>query len=426
MRPRLILVTSCIIATLCGGAAYPQSKKGNTTKTAKSQAASTTSISAIDGIKKELSLYNLDKAEELIDKLETANRRNKKKNPLPDDFEAVKDNLVKIREMLDRVESIEIIDSTTVAKKDFYKYIPLSPSAGRYLAPSILPEVFPRQDATTVYATEDYSIIMWGARNPEGLMTIYQSDRLSDGTYATPVEIKGELGNTDIDYPFLSSDGITLYFASKSTDGLGGYDIYMTRQEDGKFLLPQNIGMPYNSTSDDYMYIIDDAKKVGWWLTERNAAPGMVTIYTFIPQELRKNYPPDTSDLASIARVKSYKDTWRPGKDYTQIIDAARQQLSDNRVKEPQFELYIPGKGIYHSLADFRSVQAQELMQDYIEMTNLYNSKKNHLSQLRLSYSSGDSDATEAILKGEKEFQTLQKDLKTLRNEIVRTEQSAK
>ena len=157
------------------------------------------------------------------------------------------------------------------------------------------------------------------------------------------------------------------------------------------------------------MYIIDDAKKVGWWLTERNAAPGMVTIYTFIPQELRKNYPPDTSDLASIARVKSYKDTWRPGKDYTQIIDAARQQLSDNRVKEPQFELYIPGKGIYHSLADFRSVQAQELMQDYIEMTNLYNSKKNHLSQLRLSYSSGDSDATEAILKGEKEFQTLQK-----------------
>lgn len=103
--------------------------------------------------------------------------------------------------MLDRVESIEIIDSTTVAKKDFYKYIPLSPSAGRYLAPSILPEVFPRQDATAVYATEDYSIIMWGARNPEGLMTIYQSDRLSDGTYATPVAIKGELGNTDIDYP---------------------------------------------------------------------------------------------------------------------------------------------------------------------------------------------------------------------------------
>lgn len=79
MRPRLILVTSCIIATLCGGAVYPQSKKGNATKTAKSQAAPTTSISAIDGIKKELSLYNLDKAEELIDKLETANRRNKKR-----------------------------------------------------------------------------------------------------------------------------------------------------------------------------------------------------------------------------------------------------------------------------------------------------------------------------------------------------------
>lgn len=327
--------------------------------------------------------------------------------------------------MLDRVEAIEIIDSITVAKRDFYKHIPLSPSSGRYLAPSVLPEVFPHKDATTVYSTEDYSMIMWGARNSKGAMTIYQSDRLSDGTYATPVEIEGEFGNADIDYPYLSSDGITLYFASKHPDGLGGYDIYMTRREDGKFLLPQNIGMPYNSTSDDYMFVIDDVKKTGWWLTERHVAPGMVTIYTFIPQELRKNYPTDTPSLSSLAFIKSYKATWQPNKDYAQIIAAARRQPSEEKTKDKLFEFYIPGKGIYHSLSDFQSGQARELMKDYFELTNRYNSMKSHLMQLRLSYSADNSDAAESILKGEKELDTLQKDIKQMSNEIVRTEQSA-
>lgn len=415
-----------IAATLGGSAAYPQSKKNSGNgKAAKSEQTAVSSASVIEEIRKEISDYNLDKAEELIDKAEAANRRNKKKNPLPEGLEEAKDNIIKMREMLDRVESIEIIDSVSVAKKDAYTHIPLSPASGRYLAPSVLPEVFPHKDASTVYATEDYSMLMWGARNPKGSMSIYQSDRLSDGTYAAPVAIEGEFGDADIDYPYLSTDGITLYFASKNTDGLGGYDIYMTRREDGEFLLPQNLGMPYNSLSDDYLLIIDDVKNVGWWMTERTSAPGMVTIYTFIPQELRKNYPPDTPGLASLANVKSYKSSWTPGKDYTAIIAASRQTPSDEKSKEAAFEFYIPGKGIYHSYSNFKSVQAMELMKDYQEMKNKYDSLRSHLSKLRMSYASGQRDTADDIIKGEKEIQTLQKDMKALSNEIVRTEQSA-
>lgn len=410
------LLASYIIATIYGSIAYAQSKK------ASSENVSPANV--ITEINREISDYNLDKAEELIENAEAANRRNKRKNPLPEGLDAAKDEIVKMREMLDRVESIEIIDSIAVAKKDAYKHIPLSTAAGRYLAPTVLPSVFPSKDASTVYATEDYSMIMWGARNPQGAMSIYQSDRLSDGTYAAPVAIDGEFGTADIDFPYLSSDGVTLYYASKYPDGLGGYDIYMTRREDGKFLLPQNIGMPYNSTSDDYMLVIDDVKNVGWWMTERNAAPGMVTIYTFIPQELRKNYPPDTPGLASLAKIKSYKSSWLPDKDYTGIIATARHAVTDNTAKESAFEFYIPSKGIYRAFSDFKSPQACELMKDYIELTNKCTSLKSHIARMRLSYSSGDQSVTEAIVKGEKEVQTLEKDIKTLSNEIVRTEQS--
>ena len=40
-----------------------------------------------------------------------------------------------------------------------------------------------------------------------------------------------------INYPFMTSDGETFFFAAKADDGLGGYDIFMTRYDpdEGKF-----------------------------------------------------------------------------------------------------------------------------------------------------------------------------------------------
>lgn len=418
------LLVSSILTGVWPSYSYAQTTKSSKGTAVKTEASASASASVIDDIRSEIHDYNLDKAKELIERVETANRRNKKKNPLPDGLDALKEEMSKLSEMLDRVESIEIIDSITVAKRDAYKQIPLSPAAGHYLSPSVLPDVFPRNDATSVYATEDYSLIMWGARNADGKMRIYQSDRLSDGTYATPVEIEGEFGDADISYPYLSSDGVTLYYASKNTDGLGGYDIFMTRSQDGRYLLPQNIGMPYNSLSDDYMLVIDDAKNVGWWMTERFSKPDMVTIYTFIPRELRKNYSPDTPNLPNLAKVKNYKDSWQKDKDYSDLIALARQIPSDEQPSSAIFEIYIPGMGIYHNYSDFKSRQAMELMKEYQSLTDRYKTVKNDLSQLRKSYSSSDQVAAAAILKGENDLQMMETELNKLRNEIVLTEQS--
>lgn len=410
-------VTLCVIATT-GLSIYAQTNKDKQAKPVASSAMD------MNDIRNAIADYDLDKAEELINKVETLNRRNKKKNPLPAGLESAKDEISKIREMLDRVESIEIIDSLTVPKEEAYKYIPLTPAAGRYIAPTVLPDVFPRKDASVVYATEDYSMIMWGARNSNGKMTIYQSDRLSDGRYAAPLEIAGDFGDTDIDYPYLSSDGVTLYFASKNPDGLGGYDIYMTRRENNSFLLPQSLGMPYNSSADDYLFIIDDIKNIGWWMTDRKAPEGKVTIYTFIPQELRKNYSPETPGLSSLAQVKYYKASWSKDKDYAPIISNARQKPVESKPKENLFQLYIPGHGVYESISEFKSSQAQELMDDYIKLTEQYASVEKELAMMRRAYSSGNTDVSGRILQYESDLQTLRNDIKMLGNEIVRCEQS--
>ena len=54
----------------------------------------------------------------------------------------------------------------------------------------------------------------------------------------------------------MTSDGETLYFAAMSEEGLGGYDIYVTRfdSDEGTFLEAENVGLPYNSFSDDSLF----------------------------------------------------------------------------------------------------------------------------------------------------------------------------
>ena len=60
---------------------------------------------------------------------------------------------------------------------------------------------------------------------------------------------------TDLNYPSMNSDGITLYFAAKGEASLGGYDIFITRYdaEDGSYLKPDNMGLPFNSPFNEYM-----------------------------------------------------------------------------------------------------------------------------------------------------------------------------
>ncbi|MDE6081303.1 MAG: hypothetical protein K2F70_03435, partial [Muribaculaceae bacterium] len=137
------------------------------------------------------------------------------------------------------------------------------------------------------------------------------------------------------------NDGVTLYFANDGENSIGGYDIFITRRNDeGKFFQPQNLGMPYNSPYNDYMLAIDEQNGVCWWATDRNKIPGKVTIYTFIPSEMRVNYEVDDPDLASYARIDSYKKTWAEGKDYTKLLNRISKRMEAD-VEQPSPEFVI-------------------------------------------------------------------------------------
>ncbi|OJJ22283.1 hypothetical protein BKI52_06260 [marine bacterium AO1-C] len=81
-------------------------------------------------------------------------------------------------------------------------------------------------------------------------------------------------------FPFLDADN-NLYFASNGHAGLGGLDIFLARNINGKFAPPENLGAPVNSSQDDFGFIIDTDKNEGYFSSNREGGVGDDDIYFF-------------------------------------------------------------------------------------------------------------------------------------------------
>jgi outer membrane protein OmpA-like peptidoglycan-associated protein/Tol biopolymer transport system component len=117
----------------------------------------------------------------------------------------------------------------------------------------------------------------------QGSFDIYVVDVNDDGTYSTPRNL-GNTVNTPHreQFPFISGDGKVLYFASDGHQGLGGLDIFMSREYDGQFADPVNLGETINGSADDFAYVVDEAKNKGYLSSNRK---GSDNLYSFTREE---------------------------------------------------------------------------------------------------------------------------------------------
>lgn len=110
-------------------------------------------------------------------------------------------------------------------------------------------------------------------------------------------------------YPYYLSDGVTLYFAQEDSSGLGGWDILVSRFNTAlnTWTKPENIGMPFNSGGNDYMYAEDAQAGVGYFATDRFSDSAHVRVYTFVLPE-RRRYVKDAEgeELNQYARLQAY------------------------------------------------------------------------------------------------------------------------
>lgn len=370
-----------------------------------------------------LDAYRPADASAHLDKWETALSKNRKAT-VPASLADMQERARTMRNMMERVERIEIIDSLTVDAYDFFRHYRLSAEAGRMGDGAD----FGIDDALVVFSPQCGRELLWTAiPDSTGRCTLMQAGILDDGTVENAVEAAIDNEATAMAYPFLMPDGVTLYYAAESPSGLGGYDIYMTRRtDDGEYLQPQNVGMPYNSPANDYLLAIDEAAGIGWWATDRNAPEGKVTIYEFVPSQMRVNVEPGAPDLVNRAKVLSIASTQEPGKDY----DALRRRVAElsrhaaaASSDSPAFEIAMAdGSTVYRRMSDFRSPEARRAMESLIGIDDEIAAITSDLEALREKYRAGNTSVAQRIRGLESELDKARARRVSAVNKVVRLE----
>ncbi len=111
-----------------------------------------------------------------------------------------------------------------------------------------------------------------------GLADIYKVEINNNGSFGEPVNM-GQKINTEGQerFPYAASDG-TLYFSSDGHLGLGGLDVFFSKEIDGKMAPVRNIGIPVNSNADDFAFTINESGE-GFVSSNRMGGRGSDDIY---------------------------------------------------------------------------------------------------------------------------------------------------
>ncbi len=112
-----------------------------------------------------------------------------------------------------------------------------------------------------------------------GNFDIYKASIGNGGQVGEPVNL-GQKVNTEGQemFPFIGDDN-TLYFSSTGHLGLGGMDVFLTKEIDGKMAPIRNVGIPVNSNGDDFAFSMNDESGEGFVSSNREGGKGGDDIY---------------------------------------------------------------------------------------------------------------------------------------------------
>ncbi|KAA6350704.1 hypothetical protein EZS27_001932 [termite gut metagenome] len=346
----------------------------------------------------------------------------KKKNEKTDEVERLLEESKLYARMLKGVEDVCVIDSFVVDKENFLEAYKISEESGSLYT---YKDFFLKDGSNeaTVYETELENIICYSERNEDSVLNIYTRIRISDGwSAATPFpDMINKLAN--VNYPFMLTDGVTVYYASDGDGSLGGYDIFVTRYNSGteSYMTPENIGMPFNSPFNDYMYVIDEYSNLGWFASDRYQPDNKVCVYVFVPNKFKKSYNYESmkhEDIVGLAQLRSLRNTWKNEQIVAEAKEGLKKVLFSRKPAEKKvfdFEFVIDDQRTYYNLNEFKSSRAREAFNKYRQLEKDYRQQMDKLAVLREQYARLDkakqSQLTPVIIDLEKQVHEMSKEL---------------
>ena len=338
----------------------------------------------------------------------------------------------RITEMRELTQQIIFIDSVVVSKSDFLNVIRLNPESGLLATYDDFVGSDDHSDCT-VYQNEMGNKCYFSNINNDGRIWLYTADKLGE-EWGTPIPLTGiDDGITEANYPFMMADGITLYFAAKGSESIGGYDIFFTRNdsENGHFFKPENVGMPFNSEANDYMFAIDEMANIGYFVSDRRQPSGKVCVYMFIPPTTRKTYNLDAysdAQLRSRAEIRRIADTWGNGKERMAALERLNSLIAQDNSKKQQgksqntISFVVNDRVTYTSISQFRAPDNDILFREYQSMQKQQKELKENLDKARNYYHKARISDREIlrkeILDSERQYESFLKEMKTLEKRI--------
>lgn len=236
---------------------------------------------------------------------------------------------------------------------------------------------------------------------------IYRRDKLIDH-WSDPKSINTINTNYNDIFPYLMSDGLTMYFCSDRPESFGGYDIYVTRYNPSgnNFLPPQPIGMPFNSFGNDYLYVIDEYKNTGWFASDRHNQKGFVTIYKFRPNKSRKTVPTESNEkLRSAALLHEFSaksdiiSTAHTKESESNQIDNLSNTIVDSiKGEKLDFRFVINDTTVYTQISDFKNRDAILTFKTLLQKQSKSDSIKSAINSERMSYEDAADESEKSII----------------------------
>ena len=338
----------------------------------------------------------------------------------------------RITEMREATQQIIFIDSVVVAKDDFLSIIRLNPESGKLDAY----DQFFRSEGhpeSYVYINEMGNKCYFSDENANSQMQLYTLDKLGE-EWSDPLALKGIYnGISEANYPFMMTDGTTFYFAAKGKESIGGYDIFVTRadSENGQFLKPENIGMPFNSEANDYMYVIDELSNIGYFVTDRRQPEGKVCVYMFIPPTSRHIYNSDAysdAQLHGFADISRIANTWGKGTERKQALERLKaiNKADPTLQSKSAINFIVNDRITYTDISQFQAPDSPDLYRELQSTKKQLKETEQLLEKSRNFYAKAKPEDKRVlrteILDAERQFVRLTNDVKTLEKRIRQSE----
>lgn len=316
-------------------------------------------------------------------------------------YEALRDQTDKAARMMEKTENIQIIDSVVVDKSNILSAYVLSEESGKLTS---YQDFFETNESlpSTVYMNQKGDKIYYAHATEGAHYCLFNQSKLMD-KWGDEKQLPMNVNSQDDDnYPFVLSDGVTVYYASKGNGSLGGYDLFVTRYNIGSdsYLTPEQLGMPFNSPYNDYMMVLDEAKGLGWFVSDRYQPEGKVCVYLFIPDDKHSRVEGEDTELKRArATISSIKDSWKPSSDYTELIRLAHTEVAYGKVEiQKDFEFAINNNIVYYTLEDIKSPEAKSYYEKVVNLNKQIKELNQKLNGLRTSYTEGNKSKRDQLM----------------------------